>query len=158
MSCAALRRLITDRWMLGLFFLGPLIGADISAARIPGVWPLGPGSLVFGTLLSDGWAVDPLLLCSLVVARLVECSFVLTVSLGCLIMDCLMLWLPSLDPLIGAGLSDTRMSAVRLFGPALSTSGSLVFPDSLAVSLFLLVSLIVSRLVWGSFVPPSLLL
>lgn len=160
-GCVAFRCLITDRLVLGLFSLGPLIDAGLSAARIPGVWPLGPGSLVFDSLLSDSWAVDPLLLCSSIVARLVKCSFVLTVSLG-LVTDFLMFGLPSLDPLIGAGLSDTRISAVRLFGPALSTSGSLVFgntlPDCLAVSLFLLVSLIVSRSVWGSFMPSSLLL
>lgn len=140
-SCLALRCLFTDLLMLELFSLGSSIGAGLSGASIFRVWPL-----------------DPLLLCPLTVARLVECSFVPTVSLGCLITDFLILELSSLDPLIGACLSDATISGVRLFGPGLSRSGSLVFgnmlPDCLAVDPFLLVSLIMSCLV--SFVLPSL--
>lgn len=74
--------------------------------------------------------------------------FLLTMYLGCLITNFLMLGLLSLDSLIGAGLSDARF---RPFGPGLSTSGSLVFgntlPAFLAVRLSLLVFSIVSCLV-----------
>ena len=76
--------------------MGPLIGAGLTGARTSGVSLFGPGlsrsrSLIFGALLPDCLQVDPFLLCSLIVKRLVQGPFVLTVAFGSLIADCLML-------------------------------------------------------------------
>lgn len=120
MICLALGCLITDFLMLGSLLLSHLIGPGLSGVRKSGVLLFGPvlsrsGSLAFGTLLPDCPAVDPLLLVSLVVSRLLGGSFMLIVALSYLIPDCLMLGLLLLGPLIGAGLSGARISRVWLF-------------------------------------------
>lgn len=114
------------------------VGPGPGKARLFGLWHLAV------RLFSSG-SVVAMFLNSGLISRM---FFLLTMYLGCLITKFLMLGLPSLHSLIGAGLSDARF---RLFDPGLSTSGSLVFgntlPACLAVRLSLLVFSIVSCLV-----------